>query len=106
MLMALRPATCTSAEAVLAGNGGVLRVSSRPAPDAWSSTATRPALAVLSDGRGPGSTRAYPPDCADFGSMPITMLAVQLRAFCAPASRTGTAGLRPGADGRRSGQSR
>jgi hypothetical protein len=28
-----------------------------------------------------------PPICADFGSMPVTTLAVQIRAFCASASR-------------------
>ena len=43
---------------------------------------------------------------AEFGLKPITMLAVQLRAFCAPPEPGGDRGLRPGADGRRSGQSR
>jgi hypothetical protein len=68
----------------------------------------RPAGSVtLSDGDCLRRTRAYPPAfCAGFGSMPITMLAVQFWAFCAPTSRAGTAGLRPGAGGRRSGQSR
>ena len=32
-------------------------------------------------------TCVYPPIGADFGSMPITTLAVQIWAFCAPTSR-------------------
>ncbi len=44
---------------------------------------------------------------AEFGSMPITTLAVQFWAFCASTSRAdGDRWLHPGADGRRSGQSR
>jgi hypothetical protein len=57
---------------------------------------------------GPGSGgRAGSPYCADFGSMPVTTLAVQFWAFCASTSRAdGHRWLDPGADGRRSGQSR
>jgi len=36
-----------------------------------------------------GTTRAFPPLCVDFGSMPITRLAVRIWAFCASISRAG-----------------
>jgi len=39
-----------------------------------------------------GMARAEPPFCADFGSVPITMLAVPFWAFCAPTGRAGAAG--------------
>jgi len=53
-----------------------------------------------------GTTRAFPPLCVDFGSMPITRLAVRIWAFCASMSRAGgIAGYMVRLEGR-SGQSR
>jgi hypothetical protein len=92
--------------------GGAQRWPGRPGggavPDQLGPVGPAPAPDVTLRGRGRWRVDVpYPPFCADFGAMPITMLAVQIRAFCASTSRAGgDRWLHPGADGRRSGQRR